>query len=269
MGYGFETERQWVIEEVLTTKNYGHSKDLAKGRKDCLKQAQRAANWVPPHRRGQEQTKYENVVPITWVRGNANRAAHARKKIAVAVEDFKEAGRPFSMRDLRLKAGCSSDTLQKNQDLWKPVQAELQADLLAGDPGVFNAVVGAAPPESQPLDQSNQKITPPGLLAARRIVYELKMRAVREEAREHQAAVKAEKGAEENWRDRVTSLIEKDVSGASPGQIKVQIALLARELMIAPTEEDSVIVRRRLEELRGVLARGSVVQLWLDVADSC
>jgi len=45
--------------------------------------------------------------------------------------------------------------------------------------------------------------------------------------------------------------------------------LLARELMIAPTEEDSLVVRRRLEELRGVLARGSVVQLWLDVADSC
>jgi hypothetical protein len=66
-----------------------------------------------------------------------------------------------------------------------------------------------------------------------------------------------------NWRT------EKDLTGASAGHMKVQIALLARELMIAPTEEDSMVIRRKLQELRGTLARGSVVQLWLDVADSC
>jgi hypothetical protein len=269
MGYGFESERKWVIEEVLRTKNNGNSKDLAKGYKDSLKQAERAANWVPPHRRGQEVTKYEFVVPISWTRGNANRAGLAKRKIIAAVEDFREIGRPFSMRDLWLKTGCGVDTLKKYESLWKPAQQELQSVLLAGDPGEYNVVVGAAPRESQPPDHSDKKNVPSGLLAARRIVYELKMRDAREEARKHQASVRAEKGAEEQWRDRVARLMEKDLSGASPGQMKVQIALLARELMIAPTEEDSLVIRWRLDELRGFLARGSVVQLWLDVADSC
>ncbi|MBS1993453.1 MAG: hypothetical protein JSS83_23220 [Cyanobacteria bacterium SZAS LIN-3] len=268
MGYGYESERQWVIEEVLKTKHHGFSKDLVKHQKDSLKHAERAAKWVPPHRRGKESTKYEFEVPVSWQRGNANRSARARQKIMVAVEDFREAGRPFSMRDLWLKSGCGVDTLRKHEDLWKAVQTELQTGFLAGDPGEYNAGVGAACSESKPPDQFDQKSAPPGLLAARRVVYELKMRADRLDMQKHHASARGEKVAEERWRDGVALLIEKDVSGASPGQLKIQIALLARELLIAPTEEDCFQIRNKLEEVRGFLARGSVVQLWLDVADS-
>lgn len=80
---------------------------------------------------------------------------HARKKIAVAVQDFEEAGRPFSMRDLRLKAGCSSTTLAKHEDLWKPAQEKLQQGFFASDPHVFNGVERAAPQKSQPVINDN------------------------------------------------------------------------------------------------------------------
>ena len=77
------------------------------------------------------------------------------------------------MRELRLTAHCSSDTLYKNEDLWRPAQLELSNRRLTSDPGVFNAVVGAASSESKPPSTTTVFEMPPGRLAARRIVFEL------------------------------------------------------------------------------------------------
>jgi hypothetical protein len=262
LGYGYEDERKWLMEELLRAKHHGQSKDISAGHSDGLKQIERAAKWVPPHRRGQEARKYEFEVPISWVKNNANRLAKARQKIAVAVEDFEEAGLPFSMRDLMLKSGCGVTTVRKHADLWKTAYERLQSSLLAGDPHDYNAGVQATAKQSQPAAPLDPKIMPPGRLAARRIVYELKMRDQRQEAQKHEAAVRAEKGLDQEWRDRVNALLKKDLSGGSPAQLKIQINLLARELLIAPSEEDWRWLSGYISSLKEqLLACGQSVQL--------
>lgn len=267
MGYGYENERKWLIDEVLKTKHHGQSKDIAAGRTDAIQQIERAANWLPPHRRGQTAQKYEPVVPISWVRNNENRASQARRKIIAAVEDFREAQMPFSSRDLSLKCGVSSRTLSKYPELWKPAMEELRSGRLETALHEYNAVEGATSQESQPPTPIHPKIMPPGRLAARRIVHELKMRSVREEQQKQLAAVRSEKGAGERWRYRVDSLIEKDLPGGSNADLRIRINLLARELLLAPTEEDWIWLSGYISTLKDkVLADGLPVQVGLGLS---
>jgi len=133
---------------------------------------------------------------------------------------------------------------------------------LAADPGEYNAGVQATAKQSQPAAPLDPKIMPPGRLAARRIVYELKMRDQRQEAQKHEAAVRAEKGLDQEWMDRVIALLKKDLSGGSPAQMKIQINLLARELLIAPSEEDWRWLSGHISSLKEqLLASGQSVQL--------
>lgn len=268
MGYGYESERKWMIEEVLKTKHHGFSKDLARAQSDSFKQIERAANWLPPARRGQDRVKYEPIVPISWQRNSANLKNKARKIIAAAVADFEEAGMTFSVRDLMVKSCCSSDTLYRHQDLWKPAQQRLQSGLLANDPGEYNAGEAAACSQSEPPSSSEKKNEPEGLLAARRIVYELHMRSVRQDQREVQAARRAEKGAELLWRDRLTGALSKVPSSLTAKQLQTRINFLARELLIAPCEEDCRMVQEQIQVFRAeLLSRGPCVQLSLGLSE--
>lgn len=265
MGYGFSDERKWLVDEVIKNKHHGQSKDIASGRADALQQIERAATWVPPHRRGQESQKYEPVVPISWVRKNANRASEAQKKIIAAVEDFREAGLQFSTRDLTLKCGASSRTLAKYPQLWKPAMEELRNGRLETALHEYNAVEGAASSESLPPSSVQEKIMPPGRLAARRILYELKMRDARETRKSSEAAKQFEKGSQEKWRDRIDVLMKKDLPAVSDGQLRILITLLARELIIAPTEEECVWLSGYISSLKErALAQGQPVQLGID-----
>jgi hypothetical protein len=266
MGYGYEDERKWLIDEVLKTKHHGKSKDIASGRADALQQIERATSWVPQHRRGKEVVKYENNVPISWVRKNANRASEAKKKIASAVEDFREAAMPFSMRDIELKCGVSQRTINKYPELWKTAQDQLRNPRLETALHEYNAVVGATSSESQPPLPIEQKIMPPGRLAARRIVYELKMRSLREELQNHQAVLRSQKGLDQLWVDRVDALIRKDLSEGSHNDLKIRINLLARELLTAPTEEDWRWLSGYISTLKDLLlSDGFPVQLNLGI----
>lgn len=265
MGYGYEEERKWLVDEVLKNKHHGLSKDIASGRADALKQIERAANWVPPHRRGQEARKYEPVVPISWVRKNANRAAEAQKKIVAAVEDFREANMPFSTRDIEAKCGVSSRTIAKYPQLWKPAQEEIRARCLAGALHEYNAGEGAASSESLPPASVPEKIMPPGRLAARRILYELKMRDAARTRKLEQAAQRSQEAAYDKWRDRVDLLAKVDSAAASEKELKVLINLLARELIIAPTEEDCVWLSGYISSLKErALAQGQAIQLSIE-----
>ncbi len=265
MGYGFEDERKWLIDEVMKNKHHGQSKDIASGRSDALKQIERAASWVPPHRRGSEAQKYEPTVPISWVRKNANRASEAQKKIVAAVEDFREANMQFSTRDLYVKSGVSTRTIAKYPQLWKQAQEDIRTGRLASDLHEYNAVEGAASPESLPPSSSQTKNMPPGRLAARRILYELKMRDSREARKNKEASLRSEKGAYDKWRDRVDVLMKKDPLEASEGELKVLINLLARELIIAPSEEECVWLSGYISSLKErALTQGQAVQLSID-----
>jgi hypothetical protein len=68
--------------------------------------------------------------------------------------------------------------LYKHSDIWRQDYEDLAAGFFAICTDEYNAVVEAAPSESKPPSTVSQKITPPGLLAARRIIYEMSMRAV-------------------------------------------------------------------------------------------
>ncbi len=238
MGYGYADERKWLVDEVIKNKHHGQSKDIASGRADALQQIERAANWVPPHKRGQEAQKYEPVVPISWVRKNANRASEAQKKIIAAVEDFRQANMNFSTRDLTLKSGVSSRTIDKYPHLWKPAMEEIRSGRLKTALHEYNAVEGAASQESLPPSSSQEKIMPPGRLAARRILYELKLRDVRRTDEIKNAVLRSEKASNQRWYDRVDLLMTKDPTAASEDELRILINFLARELIIAPTEED-------------------------------
>ncbi|MBX9942419.1 MAG: hypothetical protein K2Y32_24365 [Candidatus Obscuribacterales bacterium] len=261
-GYGFEDERKWLIEEILKAKHHGMSKDITSGRAEAQKHIERATHWQPPHRRGKEAQKYEPVVPISWVKNNANRASTAQKKIIAAVADFKEAGTPFSTRDIILKCGVSSRTLDKYPELWKPAMEELRSGRLETALHEYNAVEGAASQESKPPSSVEAKVMPPGRLAARRILYELKMRDQRENRKKVNDGRWSEKAASDKWHDRVDVLLQKDQPESSASELLRLISLLAQELLIAPSEEDCVWLSGYISSLKEkALAQGQPIQL--------
>ena len=265
MGYGYADERKWLVDEVIKKKHHGQSKDIASGRADALQQIERAASWVPPHKRGQEAQKYEAVVPISWVRKNANRATEAQKKIIAAVEDFREANMNFSTRDLSLKSGVSSRTIAKYPQLWKPAMDDIRSGRLETALHEYNAVEGAASQESLPPSSSPEKIMPSGRLAARRILYELKMRDARRSSEIKNTALRSEKAFDQQWHDRVEVLVKKAPTAASEGELRILMTLLARELIIAPTEEDCVWLSGYISSLKErALSQGQAVQLCID-----
>lgn len=265
LGYGYEDERKLLIEEILKAKHHGKSKDINSGREEAKKHIGRATSWVPPHRRNAEARKYESVVPISWIRNNANRATRAQKLIVAAVEDFRESNMQFSTRDLSIKSGVSTRTIAKYPQLWKPAMEEIRNGCLETDLHEYNAVRGATSSESQPPVTSEQKSMPPGRLAARQIIYELKMRDQRTERRNNQIAELREKGFLKSWQDRVDLLLEKEPSATSQGAHKVLLNLLARELLLAPTEEDCAWLSGQIAALRErALSLGQAIQLSID-----
>lgn len=138
LGYGRQDERDSAIAEVIYGKHNDCSVDVAKGKSDARAQITRCANWEPPHRRGQENSRPEFEPPIAWVRANANRALAARNRIALAVASLS--GQTFSLRTLRAVAKCSMDTIYKNADLWQSNYDQNKQSHLASDPGEYNAV---------------------------------------------------------------------------------------------------------------------------------
>lgn len=264
-GYGFEDERKWLIEEIFKAKHHGMSKDIISGRAEAEKHIERATHWQPPRRRGKEAQKYEPVVPISWVRNNANRATTAQKKIIAAVEDFREANMQFSTRDLALKTGVSSRTIAKYPELWKQAMEDIRSGRLETALHEYNAVEGATSQESQPPSSSDQKIMPPGRLAARRIIYELRMRDLRNQGKNLAASRRSEKDASDKWRDRVDLLLEQEAKITSESLLRKLITNLARELLIAPSEEDCHWLLAYISALKEkALALGQVVQLSID-----
>ncbi len=250
LGYGYESERKWVIEEILKTRHHGQSDDISSGRSDCFKQIERASAWVPPHRRGKEPVKYEAKIPASWAKNNSKRAGLACRRIKAAVEDFEEGNQPFSTRDLAIKSGVSRQTLYKHHELWKKAQENLQKSQGNGSletgPHKYNAGVGVASSKSNSPHTSDQKGIPLGLLAARRIAYEIRMREEKRKRSVRRASILTRKADENDWRDRVALLIEK-ISLVSSQQELRSLVVLANHLnMIAPTAEDFEFIQQQI-----------------------
>lgn len=76
------------------------------------------------------------------------------------------------------------------------------------------------------------------------------MRDERDQARKRGQARRAEKASENSWRDKVKRFMEKEPGELPIGSLKVRINSLARELPLAPSEEEYGELLGYLERLR-------------------
>ncbi|MCA9801766.1 MAG: hypothetical protein KC777_07250 [Cyanobacteria bacterium HKST-UBA02] len=269
LGYGYEQERQWALEEFLRSRNNGQSHEINRGRSDAFAQVDRAANWRPAHKQAEEPQKYSPVRPISWVRENANRQSDARKRIAKALEALTQTERSFTTEELRKEAGCSRDTLYKHGDIWraeydrrKEIAQNDYDDLAQGFFAIctdeYNDVVGAGSTQTQPPTTLLSKNMPPGRLAARRIAYEMSMRAYRDQRQAQKTAVRSQEASESTWLDEVTRLTETEPSTLSIHEIKALLVVLAAYLATAPTYECQTDLQVYISRLKEQLAAAAL-----------
>jgi len=247
LGYGYEEERQWAIEEFLRSRNHGQSKDINRGRADALGQVERAANWRPAHKTD-EPVKYSPERPISWVRENANRKKDARERISDALDAIKKQKRTFTTVELQKAAGCSRETLYNHKDIWRQDYEDLAEGFFANCTDEYNDVVGAVSPQNKPPTTSSSEIMPPGRLAARRIAYELSMRAKRD--RNQAKPDPVDSSGAETWQAEVDRLTEPLVSELSVTAIKALLVVLSAYLATAPDYESQTDLQLYMSLLR-------------------
>jgi hypothetical protein len=254
LGYGYETHRKWAIEKILLDKHNGYSKDISAGRGDAFAQVNRAANWLPKERRGGEVIPFVKQVPVAWQRNSANLKTAAMKKIAAAVVDFEEAEMAFSVRDLQLKTGCSNKTLYKHASLWKAAQQELQKSRLAAVTPEYNAAVGANSSEIGALQQFVQKNMPPGRLAARRIIHELKMRGKRDQLDRQNLRRRGWEQLDNTWRKELEKITPASFGQCETGKLRAILAVYLSAISRSPDQESEIWLRGFISRLRDELS---------------
>lgn len=254
MGYGYEEERDWAVKEFLESRHNGQSSDISRGRADALEQSARAAHWRPPSKRGADTKTYTAAVPISWIRENQNRKSDARKRIQDALDGLRKLGRSFTTVELQEAAECGRATLYRHADIWRQDYEDLAAGFFAICSDEYNAVVEAACPKSEPPSTSLQKITPPGLLAARRIVAEISMRSRRHLRKANRLKDKQREESENAWRAKVAVLTTASPPTLSIGEIKALLFVLSGYLSLAPCEEDATALLPYVQQLRRKLA---------------
>lgn len=267
MGYGYEQEREWVIKEFLALHHNRQSKDINKGRADAITQVERAAHWLPAHKKGGLQKKYSSERPISWVRENENRKTNARKRIADALEGLKKLRRSFTTVELQEAARCSRRTLYDHADIWRKDYEDLAEGFFAICTDEYNAVVGAASPERQPPSAVPIKNMPPGLLAARQIAFEITRRSDRAKKEKQKAAKRLLQASENSWRSNVARLTKEQPKTLSVPQLKSLLPVLYSYQALAPTEEDLEQLQTYISVIKQSLSE-SVLLPVLEHADS-
>jgi hypothetical protein len=263
LGYGYEQEREWAIHQFLEAHNNGQSKDINRGRADAFAQVGRAANWKPAHKKGTEPVKYAPERPISWIRENANRKTDARKRITAALDGIKKLRRSFTTVELQEAAGCSRETLYNHADIWRQDYEDLAEGFFAICTDEYNVVVGGGSTQTSPPTPSDEKITPPGLLAARRIAYEISMRTEREHQQKQRSAVESQEASEKNWLDGVTRLTENEPSTLSIQELKALLTVLIAYLAMAPNEESQTFVQGHINQIRTQLSKAAEKPLFV------
>lgn len=249
LGYGYETERELAIKQIIELRHNGFSNDLNKGDKDALSQIERAANWIPPQRRSEESKKYTAIQPISWVRENANRKTDARRRIQSALEKLQNRGTTFTTVEMQALAECSRTTLYKHEDIWRQAYEDLAEDFFASCTHEYNGVVGGGSPKTTPLPLPDKKEVTPGLLAARRVVYELMMRDARRQKVQQKLKRENVSNYELRWNGEFSWISERLQTDLCVKELKFLIALLLALLQRAPNEDSEQLVRLVLKEL--------------------
>ena len=255
LGYAYEDERQIAIQEFLLARHNGQSKDINDGHHDALAQVERAAQWRPTHMKDAQPQRYTPTRPISWIRENENRKTGARNRIKDALGGLKKLRRStFTTVDLQQAAGCSRETLYNHSDIWRQDYEDLSDGFFEICTDEYNVDVGAGCPETKPPTAEQEKIAPPGLLAARRVVCEISMRTERDMRRARKQAETSSHEAETQWQDKVTDLTKDPPAEVSIERIKLLLVVLSNYLSLAPCEEAALPLQAYIRELRQELA---------------
>ncbi len=256
LGYGYEQKRQWAITKFLSARHNGQSKEINKGSSDALAQVSRAASWTPAHIESGKKIKYTKEQPIAWLKANDNRKKDARSRIQQAHDLLKKQQRSFTTVVLQEMAQCSRDTLYKHQDIWRATYedrkdySDLASGFFANCTGEYNDVVGADSSKIMPPSTSGSENTPTGLLAARRIAYEISTRSKRDIQKARKENAKSRKDFYDKWAIEVAELIKPPPQSLSLEKIKALLVLLAHYLSLAPTKEDEEQLVLHMAELK-------------------
>lgn len=89
-----------------------------------------------------------------------------------------------------------------------------------------------------------------GLLAVRRIVSEISMRAQRDIRRAEQKAVRQTDASVNTWRTKVAGLTSASPPTLSMGEIRALLFVLSGYLSVAPYEEDAIALLPFVQQLR-------------------
>jgi hypothetical protein len=234
----------------LHAMGYGFEEDISRGRADALEQSARAAHWRPPSKRDSKPRAYKKARPISWIRHNAKLKRNSREKIQDALDSLKKLGRSFTTVELEEASEVSRRTLYNHKDIWHQDYEDLAAGFFASCVHEYNAVVEAASSESLPPSTVSQKITPPGLLAARRIAAEISMRAQRDIRKAVRQKESVQDDFDKTWRTKVAELTTASPPSLSFGEIKALLFVLPGYLSVAPYEEDALALLPYIQQLR-------------------
>lgn len=255
LGYGYEDEREWTIRQILELKHNGQSQEINKGTRDAWSQAYRAAHWTPASQTHEEKSKaFKRVVPKAWERNNANRKVDARKRIREAIETLITIREKFTVRDIREQAGCSMETLYRHADIWQVFYQQANQKHLAVVTDEYNGVVGGCSPETAARPLPTFSDMPPGRLAARQIVDELKMRTERDKKKRKKQTQQLRDDRFEFWQRKVDEITAIPPTQLQTKKLSAVIATLGFFLGLSPTEDDELALRRKIQAYRDELA---------------
>ncbi len=250
LGYGYETERELAIKQILEIRHNGFSVDLNQGRRDAVAQIERAAHWIPPHKRTEEPKKYISHRPIAWIRENANRQLDAQTRIKTSLEKLKKRGGSFTTVELQQGAECSRATLYKHEDIWRQDYEDLAEGFFASCTHEYNGVVGGGSSETTPLPLLDKKDIAPGRLAARRIVYELMMREGRRVAQKEKCHRQVADSLIEKWKAELDGVTDKANTSKSIKELNGLIPILLSLISRSHDDEAEQLVRLQMTSVR-------------------
>ena len=135
--------------------------------------------------------------------------------------------------------------------MWRAAQERLNQNRLATFSHKYNAGVGAAGLESQPPSDPVSKIAPPGLLAARQIVFEISKRNQRDKHELEKKITAITAGVVNRWQKKWLEVKDLDVGSTPCESLKMHLLLLSHLVATAPDKDSEEAVRVLSKRARG------------------
>ena len=112
---------------------------------------------------------------------------------------------------------------------------------------------GVASSESGPPAKEEEKIVPPGLSAARRVVYELKMRDESTKKEDWKNWVSRQRAQEEGWKRQLLRITPEDFGKCQERELRRLLAVYLSALPRSPDLESEEWLRGLVDGVRGEL----------------